>query len=358
MNELKELDEIRGEINHIDEEMARLFCKRMDCAADVIAYKKAHHLPILDSAREKAVVAKNLAYIENPKYQGYYQDFICHLMELSKSYQRKLNNQDKVAYQGVEGAFSYIASTHLFPHEDKINYPTFQEVFQAVADGEVSFGVLPLENSATGDVNDVLDLLFQYDCHVTAIYDLAIRQNLLGIKGAKISDIKQVYSHQQAIAQSKQFLGHYDFEIIPYPNTALAAKLVQEAGDLHTAAIASKETADLYNLEILAENINTANDNTTRFIVLEKDLRKKGNRFNLIFTVPHKAGQLANVIQTIGNHGFNLESIKSRPMPGCAWEYYFYVEVVGDINAPGAQGLLQQLEEICQTLKIVGVYEK
>ncbi|MCI8336296.1 MAG: chorismate mutase [Peptococcaceae bacterium] len=355
---MKELTETRNEINQIDKEMAELFCRRMDCAADVIAYKKANGLPIFDGAREQAVIEKNLSYIENKDYQGYYQDFITHLMGLSKSYQRKLNNANKVGYQGVEGAFSYIASTHLFPHEDKINFPTFQEVFQGVTDGSIAYGVLPLENSATGDVNDVLDLLFQYDCHVTAIYDLAIRQNLLGLKGAKISDIQQVYSHQQAIAQSKQFLNHYDFEIIPFANTALAAKLVQETGDIHKAAIASKETAALYDLEILAENINTANDNTTRFIVLEKDLRKKGNRFNLIFTVPHKAGQLANVIQTIGQNGFNLESIKSRPMPGCAWEYYFYVEIVGDINETGAQTLLQQLNEICQTLKVVGVYEK
>lgn len=355
---IKELDETREEINRIDREMAELFSKRMDCAAEVIAYKKAQGLPILDSAREQAVVKKNLAYIQNKDYREYYQDFIQHLMGLSKSYQRKLNNADKVGYQGVEGAFSYIASTHLFPHETKINFPTFQDVFQGVADGSIAYGVLPLENSATGDVNDVLDLLFQYDCHVTAIYDLAIRQNLLGVKGAKISDIEQVYSHQQAIAQSKQFLNHYKFEIIPYANTALAAKLVHEAGDIHKAAIASKETASLYDLEILAENINTANDNTTRFIVLEKNLRKAGNRFNLIFTVPHKAGQLASVIQTISTNGFNMESIKSRPMPGCAWEYYFYVEIVGDINTPEAQNLLQQLYEICQTLKVIGVYKK
>lgn len=355
---MKELTETREKINKIDREMAALFIQRMDCAADVIAYKKAKGLPIFDSAREKAVIEKNLAYIENKEYEAYYLDFITHLMNLSKSYQRKLDNANKVGYQGVEGAFSYIASTHLFPHEDKINFPTFQEVFQGVRDGDIAYGVLPLENSATGDVNDVLDLLFQYDCHVTAIYDLAIRQNLLGVKGAKISDIQQVYSHQQAIAQSKQFLSRYPFEIIPYANTALAAKLVQEMGDIHKAAIASKETAALYDLEILAEDINTANDNTTRFIVLEKDLRKEGNRFNLIFTVPHKAGQLANVIQTIGQNGFNMESIKSRPMPGCAWEYYFYAEIVGDINTSEAQKLLQDLNENCQTLKIVGVYEK
>lgn len=355
---MKELTKTREEINSIDKEMAELFARRMDCVADVIAYKKANGLPIFDGAREQAVIEKNLAYIQKEDYKAYYKDFITHLMNLSKSYQRKLNNSDKVGYQGVEGAFSYIAATHLFAHEDKINFPTFQDVFQGVADGNIAYGVLPLENSATGDVNDVLDLLFQYDCHVTAIYDLAIRQNLLGVKGAKISDIAQVYSHQQAIAQSKQFLNHYDFEIIPYANTALAAKLVHESGDIHKAAIASKETASLYDLEILAENINTANDNTTRFIVLEKELRKIGNRFNLIFTVPHKAGQLANVILTIGQNGFNMESIKSRPMPGCAWEYYFYVEIVGDINTPEAQNLLRQMKEICQTLKIVGVYEK
>lgn len=355
---MKQLAETREEINQIDKRMAQLFCQRMDCVEQVIAYKKANGLPILDSAREEAVVEKNRQYISREAYQEYYEDFIRHLMEISKSYQRKLNNQDKIGYQGVEGAFSYIASTHLFPHEEKLNFPTFRDVFQAVQDGEIAYGVLPLENSATGDVNDVLDLLFQYDCHVTAIYDLAIQQNLLGIKGAKLEDIQQVYSHQQAISQSKQFLSHYSFELIPYANTALAAKLIHEEGNIHKAAIASKETAALYDLDILAENINTANDNTTRFIVLEKDLIKKGNRFNLVFTVPHKAGQLAQVIQVIGSEGFNLESIKSRPMPGCAWEYYFYVEVVGDFNAPTAQDLLGKLREVCDILKVVGVYEK
>ncbi len=229
-------------------------------------------------------------------------------------------------------------------------------MFKAVIDGDIEYGVIPFENSYTGEVGEVFDLLLKYDCYINRIYDLKINQNLVANKGAGLKDIKQVYSHHQAISQCKMFLKNFEFEIIPYPNTALAAEYVSQSGDISKAAIASEQTAQLYGLEILVPNINTSTENTTRFIVISKKLIKSGNRFNFLFTVNHDAGQLAKIMQIIGSMGFNMESIKSRPLYSLAWQYYFYVEIVGDLNDHKTALLLDELKQNCKELKVLGAY--
>ena len=261
-----------------------------------------------------------------------------------------------VGYQGTMGAFSHIAATRIFQETSHKSYPTFEDVFSAVNSGEISFGVIPFENSYTGEVGEVLDLLFKYDCHISGIYDLKIDQNLLGLKDAELSDIQLVYSHQQALSQCQAYLREKNLETVPYANTALAAKYISEAGDIHKAAIASEKTAELYGLKILEPNINTSKENTTRFIVLTKEIQYIGNKFNLLFTVDHNAGQLAHVIQIIAEYGYNMENIRSRSLHSLPWQYYFYVEIVGNLSDSKTSMMIEEMRKSCKELKILGSY--
>lgn len=353
------LAQARREIDAIDAEMAALFCRRMDAVRRVAAYKQAHGLPVLDAAREDAVVEKNLARLPDAAYAEYYADFIRHTMGLSRAFQRAALGRDAAAYQGVEGAFSHIALTHLLPHARALAYPTWAEVFDAVENGDAAYGVLPFENTQAGDVCEVLDLCYAHeDIFVCGVYDLPVSQNLLGVPGARLSDIRRAVSHPQALQQSAKFLKSLGLETQAFPNTAAAAKSVAEAGDKSVAAIASRETASLYGLVILAENINTTETNATRFIVISKTRGASGDRFSLLFTVEHRAGQLARVMQGIGARGFNLVCIKSRPMPQVPWEYYFYAEVEGDLSDEASRELMEALSDLCKTVRVLGAYRR
>lgn len=355
---MDELQAARGVIDRVDREMADLFEQRMAAVEQVVAYKKEHGLPVLDAGREAAMLEKNLGYIQKEELRPYYADFLRGQIAVSRQYQAAVLGRDAVAYQGVEGAFSHIALKRLFPHARAVQCPTWDEVFSKVEAGEAEFGVLPFENSHAGDVSAVLDLCYSHSLSVVRMYDLPVTQNLLGLPGAGLGDIREVYSHQQAIRQSEKFLKCLHLPAKEWPNTAAAAQYVAECGDKSKAAIASAETAALYGLSILAENISTDEDNTTRFIVVGRDKPSTGNRFSLLFTVDHKAGRLARVIQAIGAAGFNMESIKSRPMPHVPFEYYFYAELVGDIEASGSQQLLETLETVCRTVRILGVFDR
>ena len=356
---MDQLEQARSRIDAIDKQMAALFEQRMAAVADVAAYKQRHGLPVLDSGREQQVVQKNLALLQSAELRPFYADYIKHQMALSRQYQQQVLGRDQVAYQGVEGAFAHIALKKLFPRAKEVACTTWNGVFEAVLSGEAAYGVLPFENSHSGDVSAVLDLCFSTPgVYVTAVYDLPVRQNLLGLPGARLSDVSRVVSHPQAISQSERFLKSLGLPASECLNTAVAAKTVAETGDKTLAAIASEETAALYGLSVLAADINSDGDNTTRFIVIGKELPQSGDRFSLLFTVHNKAGELARVIQAIGGAGFNMECIKSRPMPGSPFEYYFYVELVGQPGGEGAKQLLENLNGVCNTLRVLGIFTK
>ena len=193
---------------------------------------------------------------------------------------------------------------------------------------------------------------------VVQVYDLPISQNLLVLPGAQLSGLKKVYSHQQAIAQSDTFLKQFGLPAAAMPNTAMAAKYVADSGDPSLAAIASRETAALYGLEVLVPDINTDGDNTTRFIVISRDKPTGGNRFLCCSRRTTSPANWPRSIQLIGQAGFNMESIKSSPLPHVPFEYYFYVELVGDPAAHEAEALLEALDRVCRTVRLLGVYTK
>ncbi len=355
---MDKLSQARMKINDIDARIAPLFEERMRAVEEVIAYKLENGLPIFDAAREDAVIERNLSRIEKEAYRPYYADFLRDVMRVSKQYQRSLVSAGTVVYQGAEGAYAFIALKKLFPHQTARSYETWEDVFAAVENGDAACGVVPFENSYTGEVGEVLDLLYRHGIYIREIYDLPIRHYLLAVPGASLSEIRQVYSHPQALSQCRAFLEPYRFEQIPYLNTAVAAEYVAKSKDRTKAAIASKETAELYGLQVLKENINTSKENTTRFIVISREPGRSGNRFSLLFTLRHDAGQLAAVMQVIAQNGFNMECIRSKSMRDLPWQYYFYVEIVGDAASEEAKAMIRQIEPLCTRLKILGAYIK
>lgn len=358
------LQQARAEIDAVDAEMAALFERRMRAVADVARYKAETGKPVFDAAREAAVLDKNAARITDETLRPYYRAFLSDAMAVSRAYQRARLGRDTAAYQGVPGAWSQIALQRLFPFARQTACTTWGEVFDAVQSGNAQFGVLPFENSNAGDVSTVLDLLYTHpDIIISRMCDLPIRQDLLAVPGATLQTIRTVVSHPQALAQSSVFVQQHGFKTSTWGNTADAARHVAELKDPTVAAIASAETAGLYGLQILCAGINADGDNTTRFIVIERSpeppvMTGQGQRLALLFTARHKPGQLAAALDRIGAGGFNMECIKSRPLPHVPFEYYFYVQLVCPADSSGAacQKLLDTLTSVCSTLRLLGAF--
>ena len=325
----------------------------------VAEYKRAHGLPVYDAARETAVLEKAAARIQDPALRPYYKDHVQNLMDVAKQYEAVVLGQNRAAYQGVEGAFAHIALRALFPHAEAVSYPTWDEVFDAVERGDAARGVVPFENSHAGDVSAVLDLCYNHPAlWVVDVYDLPISQNLLVLPGTKLDQIKSVYSHQQAIAQSETFFKAVRPARHRHGQHRHGRKVRGRKRRLLQSSHCKRGDGGTVRLEVLVPSINTDGDNTTRFIVLSREKPTGGNRFSLLFTVDNKPGKLGEVIQIIGASGFNMESIKSRPMPHVPFEYYFYVELVGDPTADETAALLRELDRTCRTVRLLGVYTK
>lgn len=356
------MNEIRKQINEIDKSMAELFEKRMICAKKIAEYKKEHALPIFDQARELEVINNNSKYIKNDEIREYYVDFLQNTMNVSKRYQGRVLEGLKVAYSGVKGAFAYIASTKMFPNATYFPYKDFVSAYNAVVNGECDTCVLPLENSYAGEVGNVMDLIFSGPLHVNQVKEITINQNLIGIKGTSLENIKKVISHEQALNQCSEYLQKHGLETEDVVNTAVAAKMVKDANDPHLAAIASTDTVELYDLEIIESNINSSNNNTTRFGAFTKAQNvefmnnKMGVYTILVFTVKNEAGALAKTLNIIGSYGYNMRTLRSRPMKDLIWNYYFYVELDGSINTQDGKDMLNALKVFCDKLKVVGTY--
>lgn len=350
------LAKYRETINQIDQQLTELFEQRLAIVKEIALVKQAEQLPIFDATREAAVLAKNLIYLKDQTLKTYHQNFFSELMQISKAYQLQLLNQKKVAYQGDQGAFAHLAAKQLFPYYGLVNYPTFASVFEALKNQSVNWAVLPLENSYYGEVGEVLDLLLCSNCQINASYDLPIKHQLVGLPTADLAKLSKVYSHPQAISQCSKFLKGLNIEIINYSNTALAAQYIFELNDPTCAAIAAKETAELYHLNILVPDIQDYIDNHTRFIVISNETTKTGDLASVIFTSQHESGALNKLLNIISQYGFNLQAIKSRPYQSGAWSYYFYIELT--LNQP-KEKLAQLLQELASTgsfVKLLGIY--
>ena len=343
-----DLKDIRNRIDKVDEKILSLFLERMDLSVDVVKYKMENNLPILNKDREREILKK---VKENAGERGEYAyQLFSKLMELSKANQREImtgntkvkkeiesallpaervfTKSGSVACQGVEGANSQIASDKLLPMGDIMYVKTFEAVFDAVESGLCEFGVLPIENNTHGSVRKVYELLQKKNFHIVRATSLNIRHELLVKKGVKLSDIKVIRSHEQAIGQCSKFLSSLpsEIKIEPYSNTAMAAKSVLES-DGSVAAIASHDCAELYGLCILQDDIQDSDNNYTKFILIAKDLSiyAGSNRISLILACPNKPGALGDILQMFSSHGVNMLKLESCPVVGRNFEFIFYI---------------------------------
>lgn len=360
---MSELDQARAEISRLDGEMARLFEKRMREVEKIAAFKREKGLPIRDAGREEALIGRCRTLIQDPDIEARYVEFLRHVIDVSCRYQETLICGRSVAFCGVEGAYAHIAARKLFPEAQCRGYGSFEDAYHAVENGECDCAVLPLENSYAGEVGTVMDLLFTGSLFINQVMDLPIRHELMACEGAELGSIRTVYSHGQALRQCAAFIRSHGWETVECSNTALAARQVREMKDPSAAAIASEETAELYGLNLLEGGINDNSNNTTRFAVLSRSQNRpartgvKDNAgFILVFTVQNKAGALAQTLNIIGAHGYNMKNLRSRPMKDLQWNYYFYIEAEGNVANENGEMLMRELGAICARLKLVGIY--
>ena len=377
-----DLNQLRKEINEVDAEIVELFKKRMDIAASVAEYKKQNGLPVLDAARERALLAR-ISDMSGEKFEGYARTLYHTMLDVSRAYQyTRLNSHSevyeniktslentadvfparaRVACQGVEGAYSQIAAEKLFelPH---IRYcASFDDVFTAIEKGECRYGVLPIENSTAGSVKKVYELMLHHDFHIVRSVRLKIDHNLLCKKGAKLEDIKEIISHEQAINQCGAFLRSLgDVKITIAQNTAVAAKTVAQSERRDIAALSSRFCAELYGLENIAPAIQDMGNNYTRFICISKDaeIYPGADKLSLMMVTPNKPGALYHVLSCFNAQGINMTKLESCPIPERDFESMFYFDFTVSVYSEGLERLLCELEARGERYKLLGAYSE
>lgn len=271
-------------------------------------------------------------------------------------------NDLKIGYQGVKGSFSEEAMISFFGENNKsLNYEKFEDVFISLKNDEIDYGILPFENSCTGAITSVYDLISKYGFYIVGEECIKINQNLVGVKDATVDDIKEVYSHPQGFEQSKNFLrNHEDFKLIYFYNTAISAKHVSKLNDKSKAAIASSRAAKIYNLDILAKNIHDNNNNHTKFVIISKNLEssKESNKITVSFSLENRAGSLYNLLGHFVKNNLNMIKIESRPSNGELWEYVLYVDLEGNINDEKVKNAINLIKEETRYFKLLGCYKK
>lgn len=375
---MNELENLRKQIDEIDAELLPLFLKRMDCSAAIAKYKKANNLPVLDRVREKEILDNKTALADKDKSTAV-RDFFSAIMSISSASQKKilapdaadvdlckifdrgeLKSDPTVAYQGIAGANSETALIKIFGNSCKsVNTMTFAEVLDAVEKGDADYGILPLENSSTGSISDVYDLLESREFYIVGEVDIPIEHCLVGLQSSDIRDVRTVYSHEQGYLQCKDFFKNYPkIEFQAYYNTALAAKLIAGSGDNSKAAIADKRTADIYGLKILAENISSSDNNITRFAAIAKRgvLNEKCNKISILFSLPNESGSLNHILSEFADNGLNLVKIESRPIHDKNFEYMFFVDFEGNLLDEKVREIINTIAKNTSYLKLLGNY--
>ena len=268
----------------------------------------------------------------------------------------------RVAYQGEKGAYSESALLQYFGDQvECIPCEEFANVFELTFSGEADFGFIPVENSTAGSIHQNYDLLYEYDLHINGEKYYQIHHCLIGLPGTQLEDIKTVISHPQALAQSAAFLQAHHIKAKASFDTAGSVRLIKENGDKSMGALASSYACKVHDMVLLSENVETNQNNTTRFLVISKtpsvvDEKVKTYKATYIFTLPHYPGALSKVLSGIAERSFNLTKIESRPLPSKPWEYIFCIDVSGDKSFDAYEGLQQYLLEQTNTSKLVGIY--
>ncbi len=376
-----DLEQLRAKLDETDDALLRLFRERMDTVRQVAEYKAAHQLPITHTGRERAILQRVTGQA-GEELEDYVKILYSTIFDVSRSYQARLlgagtgelsgkitealENTPKifpkrgvVACQGVEGAYSQQACDRLFSMANILYFKNFEGVFNAVEQGLCQYGILPIENSTHGTVNEVYDLMRHYHFYIVRSMKLKINHALLAKPGAKLSDIREIFSHEQAIGQCSAFLkGCKDVKVTVCENTAEAAKLVAESDRNDVASISSPECANLYGLSVLTSEIANSDSNFTRFICIAKDLSiyPGANRISLMVSAAHTPGALYTLISKFSVLGLNLTKLESRPIPGRDFEFLFYFDMDASVYSPAVLSLLDELSAGPEQFVFLGSY--
>ena len=377
-----ELSKLRNQINQIDNQLVELFVKRMNVAAQVADYKKENNLPINVPSREREILL-DVAKKAGPGMDNYTRVLYSMLFELSRSYQSKHNTEatplyqkitesienthklfpqaPMVACQGVEGAYSQIACEKIFKSPFIMYFKNFDGVFNAIEQGLCQYGILPIENSTAGSVKKVYDLMIKHNFSIVRTFRMKVDHNLLANPGTKLADIKEIYSHEQAINQCSEFLKKLPgVQIIPVENTAVAAEMVQKSRRLDVAAISSHACEELYGLKSLADSIQDEGNNRTRFICISKNLEiyPGADKTSIMMILPHKPGSLYRVLARMYVLGINVIKLESRPLPDKDFEFMFYFDLETSIYSEEFIQLMCELDDLCEEFKYLGSYSE
>lgn len=376
---MRDLLELRNEIDDIDNKIVELYEKRMHISTEVAEYKIQTGKKVFDKEREDSKLNTLESKASTSFTKRGIRELFEHIMSMSrkKQYQLLADNgltsdenfeqvekldftNAKIVFQGVEGAYSQQATKEYFGENcDCYNVETWKDAMEAIKNNEADYAVLPIENSSAGIVSENYDLLVEYNNYIVAEQIIKIDHCLLALKGAELEDIKTVYSHPQALMQCSKYLdSHREWDRLSVKNTAFSAQKIKEDGLCNQAAIASTITADIYGLRILDSAIQNNKDNSTRFIIVtnKKIYDKNATKMSICFEIPHKSGSLYNILSHFIFNNVNMTNIQSRPIPGRNWEYRFFVDFEGNFTDTGVVNALRGLKEETISLKILGTY--
>lgn len=374
------IEELRQKIDTVDEEIVKLFKERMAISAEVAEYKKSNSLPIHDPARERKLLSK-IAELAGKDFSDYSKVLYSTMLSLSKSYQRSILGTEsetytkiartientpmifpeeaRVACQGVEGAYSGIAAGRLFSYPEITYYPTFDSIFDALDNGECDYGVLPLENSTAGSVVKIYDLMMHHKFSIVRSIRVKIDHCLLAKRGTKLKDIKEVFSHEQAINQCSEFIKkHPEIKFTAVANTAMASKAVAESERNDVAAFSSRHCADLYSLSLISPDVQDQGNNYTRFICISKrrEIYPGANKTTIMVTTGDTPGSLCQLLSIFFVQGINITKLESRPMPTRDFEYMFYLDLDVSVYSPKLKTVISELERYSDEFRYLGSY--
>jgi len=376
------IDELNLEIDNIDDKMLKLFEQRMGLALEIEKEKKEKAQPVIDTERERKTLYR-LCEMATPDLSSYVKVMFSSVFEICHSHQKAQSHYDSavkklledavqhksdsfpsravVACQGVEGAFSQAACDKLFSPADITYFNNFEGVFQAVDGGLCRYGVVPLENSSAGSVNEVYDLMNRYRFYIVRSIKLPITHTLLAAPGAKMDDIKEVFSHEQAIRQCSRFLKSWkNVKVTECANTAMAAMQAANSGRTDAAVISSRDCAELYGLQALSFNIQNTDNNYTRFICISKkpEIYPGAHKTSLMLALKHKPGSLYHVLAKFYAHGINMNKLESRPISGQAFEFLFYFDIDTPVISDELKQVLAELEQETDMFDFLGTYQE
>lgn len=374
-----DLQEIRGQLDTIDAQLVELFEKRMDLCAKVAEYKIKTGKAVYDAKREQEKIKTVTEMAQGEFMKKAVGELFSQLMTISRRYQYGLLAEHgksldtgfcqvealkkegvNIVYQGVEGSYGHGAALQYFGADAKMYHvPGMEDALVEVEEGRADYAVLPIENSSAGAVSDNYDLLVKHDVYIVGETKLPVSHALLGLPEAELGDIRQVYSHPQALMQSCQYLNaHKEWRQVSVENTAAAAMKVLKDGDKSQAAVASEIAGKLYGLKTLAHPINYNQNNTTRFIILAKApvYTKSAEKISICFEGVHKSGSLYNMLGNLMYNGVNMLMIESRPIEGRSWEYRFFVDMEGSLGDASIQNALKGISEEAVRMRILGNY--